>query len=104
MDTRLILSIQQHLGSDVEEIILTEGVHAEGAIEAWLNVLEAEMQTSVRDVCKSGLRDCISQDLSQFVAYQSQVALLGVQMLWTTKVEEALMKNPKERHSEMGKK
>ena len=36
--------------------------------------------------------------------YQSQVALLGIQRLWTDKVEECLEKNQKEKLTELEKK
>ena len=42
-DRRLIVSIEQNLGSVKEEVSLVEGVKAEGNIEEWLNKLEKEM-------------------------------------------------------------
>lgn len=91
---------------DVEEVVtLTEGVRAEGMIEQWLCVLEREMVNSMREVCRNGSNDCMRLELEPFVEGTiSQVALLGVQMLWTSKVQEALEKNQKERLSEMDKK
>jgi len=51
-------------------------------IEQWLCVLEAEMQTSVREVCRSGADD-LAKPLKDFCSeppqgYPSQVSLLGV--------------------------
>lgn len=98
-DRRKIVSIMQCVGDDKEEIILTEGVKAEGNIEQWLLDLEIEMQKSVKEVCREASRDCFAVELEKFVEYQSQVALLGIQMLWTQKVQEALEKNTKEKNS-----
>ena len=42
-DRKMIAKIQQSLGSVDEEILLTDGVKAEGNIEDWLFKLEKEM-------------------------------------------------------------
>lgn len=102
-DRRLIVSIMQNVGKDVEEVFLTEKVKAEGNIEQWLLNLEKEMQRSMRDVCKDAAHDCFTVELEEFVKYQSQIALLGIQMIWTQKVQDALEKNQKERNAEMEK-
>mmetsp|Transcript_8591 Transcript_8591/g.9745 ORF Transcript_8591/g.9745 Transcript_8591/m.9745 type:complete len:2884 (-) Transcript_8591:1352-10003(-) len=102
-DRRLIVSIMQCVGKDVEEVFLTEGVKAEGNIEQWLLNLQIEMQRSMRDVCKDAARDCFNVELEEFVKYQSQIALLGIQMIWTQKVQDALERNQKERNAEMEK-
>jgi len=78
---------------DEEEIALTEGVKAEGNIEDWLCKLEKEMQRSMRYVCREGAKDCYTQELREFCKYPSQVALLGIQMTWTSKVQDCLEKN-----------
>ena len=75
---------KQCLGDDEEEIHLTNEVKAEGNIEQWLLNLEHEMQRSVREVCKDASRDCFQVELEEFVKYQSQIALLGIQMIWTS--------------------
>ena len=54
------------------------------------------MQNSMRDVCRDGARDChVSGDaLVAFIEnYCAQVALLGIQMIWTSKVQAALEKS-----------
>ena len=43
-------------------------------------------------------------ELREFCNYQSQIALLGIQMIWTQKVQDALERNQKERNAEMEKK
>ncbi len=88
-----------------EKVVLTEGVLAEGNIEEWLVRLEKEMQKSVREICFRGAQDCHSMPLRDFIdAYPSQVALLGIQMLWTSKVGECLEKNKKDQGAELEKK
>ena len=98
-DRKSIVSIMECVGQDVEEIVLTDPVKAEGNIEQWLANLEKEMQKSVRNVCKEASGDCFQMELSEFVNYQSQIALLGIQMIWTQKVQEALEKASKEKNS-----
>ena len=83
---------------------MVEGVKAEGLIEDWLSKLEKEMQRSVRAVCKDGSRDAFQQDLKEFVSYQSQVALLGIQMTWTSAVQTCLEKSQREKIQELDKK
>ena len=101
-DRRLIKSIKQVVGQDEEEVELVEGVKAEGNIEDWLKKLEAEMQRSVRQVCRDGSNKVLGAfDLAEVVAFQSQVALLGIQMIWTQKVQDALLRNQKERLTEL---
>jgi dynein heavy chain, axonemal len=92
-DRRLIVTVEQTMGFTkegkviAEEILLVEGVKAEGNIEDWLLKLEKEMQRSVRVVCKEGSKECFSLPLKEFVnKHVSQVALAGIQMLWNNKV------------------
>ena len=103
-DRRQIVSIIQNVGKDVEEVFLTDKVKAEGNIEQWLLNLVKEMQRSMRDVCKDAARDCFVVELEEFVKYQFQIALLGVQIIWTQKVQDALEKSQKDRNAEMEKK
>ena len=103
-DRRLIVSIMQIVGKDIEEVYLTEKVKVEGNIEQWLLNLEKEMQRSMRNVCKDAARDCFVVELEEFVKHQSQIALLGIQMIWTQKVQDALERNQKERNAKMERK
>jgi dynein heavy chain, axonemal len=98
-DKKLIKSIRQCVGDDYEEVELIEPVRAEGNIEQWLSNLETEMQRSLRDVCKAASTDCMQMPLEEYINYQSQIALLGVQMIWTQKVQEVLEKISKEKNS-----
>ena len=77
----------QIMGNTEEKIQLVEPVQAEGNIEDWLCKLESEMQRTMRQICSRGAQDCFTMALKEFVdKYPSQVALLGIQMLWTQKV------------------
>ena len=98
-DRKMIVSIMECVGSDQEEVILSDPVKAEGSIEVWLSNLELEMQKSMRDICKTASSDCMQMPLEDFINYQSQIALLGVQMIWTQKVQEVLEKISKEKSS-----
>lgn len=63
------------------------------------------MQRTMRSICSRGAQDCMSMPLREFIdSYQSQVALLGIQMLWTSKVQDCLEKSQKEKVSELQKK
>lgn len=58
----------------------------------------------MRNICLSGSQDCFSLPLREFIdGYPSQVALLGIQMRWTSKVQECLERSPRERLAEFNK-
>lgn len=66
------------------------------------------MQVTVREICRKGSRDFTNIEKAyltqKILDYQSQVALLGIQMIWTSKVEEAINKHTKERNQAMTQK
>jgi len=64
------------------------------------------MQRSVKGVCKSCSQDYQSiSALKDFVdQYPSQIALLGIQMLWTSTTQNCLERPAKEKLSELDKK
>jgi len=63
------------------------------------------MQQSVRFKCKQGAQDCYSMSTRDFTfAYPSQIALLGIQILWTLNVGECLDRSNKEKITELDKK
>jgi dynein heavy chain len=105
-DRRLITVIHQQFAGDEEDITLDEGVKAEGNIEDWLAKLEKEMQKSMKKICQSAAQDCFSMPLREFIdSYPSQVSLLGIQFLWTTRLQEALSKGKKvDKQSDLDKK
>lgn len=42
------------------------------------------MQASMRTICQQGATECFQMGLAEYVAkYQSQVALLGIQFIFT---------------------
>ena len=56
------------------------------------------MCRSVRDVASRGSRDCHSKSLKDFQNdYPAQIALMGIQLVWTAKVQETLQKCSKDR-------
>lgn len=105
-DKNLITEITQIMSGCHESVVLHEPVRAEGNIEDYLIRLEKEMQRSVKMICQAGSQDCINtKSIKDFVMqYQSQVALLGIQMLWNIKVTECLEKSAKEKVAELVKK
>ncbi|CAD7937234.1 unnamed protein product [Amoebophrya sp. A120] len=101
-DKKKIIQIKSVAGMAEETVKLVQPTICVGNIEDWLNALEAEMQRSVRKECKIACVDCgnILQGLSvkDFSdRYIAQVALLGIQVIWTFDFQEALMKMSKER-------
>ena len=71
-------------------------VKCEGNIESWLKSLEKEMQDTVREHCRIASAAVMSQPLEGFVKSSlSQVSLMGIQLIWTTKITEALEKGQK---------
>ena len=99
--------MKQVFAGSVEEVALYDDVLAEGPIEEWLNDLTDEMQRTIRHKCRVGAQECTGQmPLPEFVnGSASQIALLGIQMAWTTKMEYALDRpNAKDRREELEKK
>eukprot|EP00392_Amoebophrya_sp_AT5.2_P000469 g470.t1 len=101
-DKKKIVQIKSVAGNAEEIVRLVQPTVCVGNIEDWLNALEAEMQRSVRKECKVACVDCgnILQGLSvkDFAdRYIAQVALLGVQVIWTLDFQDALAKMSKER-------
>ncbi|CAE7456958.1 ODA2 [Symbiodinium sp. CCMP2592] len=95
IDRRKIKEIKSVAGNSDERVILQAPVMAQGNIEEWLQNLEAEMQRSVRRECRLAAGECgsvISSIPVQSFAdkYIAQVALLGIQLIWTTDFQQAL--------------
>jgi dynein heavy chain len=105
MNKKHIKEILSVMKGATETIVLNDPVVCEGNIEDWLKRLEEQMQVSVKGVCAHGARDCFQMQLREFIfAYQSQIALLGIQIIWTERVEECLEKSQKEKPAELNKK
>ena len=74
-----------------ERIDLERPVEMIGNIEEWLSKLQGSMQHTVNCIVRKASSDCESMNLEMFTHhYQSQVALLGIQMKWTLDCEDAL--------------
>ncbi|CDJ35908.1 Dynein heavy chain axonemal, related [Eimeria mitis] len=101
-DRKKITAIKAVAGSAEEVVPLTAPVKVEGNIEDWLRSLEAQMQKSIRRECKYAAHESGSiysqMTLREFCdKYIAQVALLGIQMIWTADCQEALDKMSRER-------
>jgi len=94
------------MGPVVETVSLQEPVRGEGNIEDYLQRLEREMCRSVKVICHSGSQDIVNtKSIPDYCrGYQSQVALLGIQMIWNIKMTECLEKPQKEKIPEFTKK
>ena len=63
----------------------------EGNIEEWLGRLLGTMQATINNVVRSASLDCEALPLAEFThKYQAQVALLGIQFMWTLDCEDSL--------------
>ncbi|CEO98004.1 hypothetical protein PBRA_006118 [Plasmodiophora brassicae] len=80
---------------DVERIPLTTIVPAQGNIEDWLGQLEEQMRHAMKHIVRKAameLADFDLNDLERFVTESpGQVALLGIQLMWTTDVQQSLV-------------
>ena len=87
--------VNQNSGAE-EQITLLTPVKAQGNIEDWLMVILKNMCATMKDLCNEMTMELTSvaeniPGLRGFVDAQcGQYALLGVQMLWTTDVQNAL--------------
>ena len=90
---KMITEIMSIMGKDEEVVVLDSPVKCEGNIEIWLNKLSESMQESIKYVVKDAWDVCLSIPLREFInRFPAQVALLGIQMIWTYKMEEGLRK------------
>jgi dynein heavy chain len=90
---KVIKAIMQVSGKDEEAVTLNQVVKCEGNIEGWLKQLEVTMQNTLRDIARQASAQCFQLSLRDFArAYCSQIALLGIQIIWTFKITEALEK------------
>lgn len=82
--------------SGVEQVPFSSPVKAVGNIEDWLASLLRGMQLTMKDICRQSAADIVVHGsdvkmLWEFVnRYVAQFSLLGIQMMWTTDVQNAL--------------
>jgi dynein heavy chain, axonemal len=95
-DPSIIVSIVSKEGNAEEKIKLNSPVKAVGNVEDWLGDLLVEMQSTMKSLAFEAACDiaCVEEDLSLLKPFVDkscgQYALLGIQLLWTRLVEEAL--------------
>ena len=80
------------MGSRQKEIVPLEyPVDCTGSIEVWLQRLVDGMKDTVKAIIKRSVRDVENMTKDEFIfTYAAQVALLGIQLQWTTQVQSAL--------------
>jgi len=77
---------------DSEDIRLTKPVLAKGNIEDWLLLMQREMARTIKDKVREGAADFEAMPLVDFInKHCAQVSLLGIQFMWTSDVQEALI-------------
>eukprot|EP00698_Gefionella_okellyi_P018829 TRINITY_DN568_c0_g1_i2.p1 TRINITY_DN568_c0_g1~~TRINITY_DN568_c0_g1_i2.p1 ORF type:complete len:4478 (+),score=1217.70 TRINITY_DN568_c0_g1_i2:54-13487(+) len=77
--------------SENEYVELSEPFTVDGNIESWLNRLLDVMRKTIKDSVRNAAIQCAVQPLQDFIAaFPAQVALLGLQFMWTTEAEDAL--------------
>eukprot|EP01028_Stygiella_incarcerata_P006636 TRINITY_DN270_c0_g1_i1.p1 TRINITY_DN270_c0_g1~~TRINITY_DN270_c0_g1_i1.p1 ORF type:complete len:4523 (-),score=1222.92 TRINITY_DN270_c0_g1_i1:192-13760(-) len=87
--------------SPEDEIVpLEDPVLCKGNVEDWLNVLERAMQSTVKSVVKMSVGESESMKLDEFIKrFPAQVALLGIQFMWTADCQDALIRSKTERRA-----
>ena len=66
-------------------------VMAVGNIETWLQALVEGMQESIRSIIKMANEAVFEKELEEFIfGFPAQIALLGIQFLWTNDMQTAL--------------
>jgi dynein heavy chain len=101
-DRKKIVKIKGVQGTAEEIVDMATPVMAQGNIEDWLYALESEMQRSVRRECRYASHD-IGSVMTQLSIkefsdkYIGQVALLGIQIIWTTDFTDALTRYRQEK-------
>uniref|UniRef100_A0A7S1PHU2 AAA+ ATPase domain-containing protein n=1 Tax=Percolomonas cosmopolitus TaxID=63605 RepID=A0A7S1PHU2_9EUKA len=97
-DDRVENKITHMHDSSGEVVKFTEPFIAEGNVEEWLQKLEVTMQKTMRDIIRNCARECSSITMEQLISeYPAQVALLGIQLLWTADCEDAINKYPQDK-------
>ena len=97
LDKRKVLKIKGQVGNAEEVLDLCSPMMASGNIEDWLSLLESEMQKAVRRECRVAAQQTgsvmVTMTLKEFAdKFIAQVALLGIQIIWTVDFQEALLK------------
>eukprot|EP00003_Mantamonas_plastica_P000098 TRINITY_DN1008_c0_g3_i1.p1 TRINITY_DN1008_c0_g3~~TRINITY_DN1008_c0_g3_i1.p1 ORF type:complete len:1912 (+),score=670.21 TRINITY_DN1008_c0_g3_i1:589-5736(+) len=97
-DEIAIHRIQQLVSNEGEALPLTTPIDATGNIEVWLGNVVTEMQSTLKDIIRDASGQYNKMEFLEFVdRYVSQVGIVGLQMLWTEAVEDALEKGQEER-------
>jgi dynein heavy chain len=92
-DKTLIQEILSIIGNAKEVVALSKPVKAIGNIEDWLGEIEKEMQRSLKKLSEAAALECMSMPFRQFVNKTcGQLALLGLQIMWTSQCQDALSK------------
>ena len=105
---KVIKAITQVMGKDEETVELSIIQKCEGTIEGWLRQLQEKMQDTIRDIIRTACQQVANMtvpQLREFVkSYTPQVALLGVQAMWTQKITEGLERTAKNEKGAMEQK
>lgn len=97
--------LSMHSGEG-ETVNLAVPVIAKGQVEDWLKLLEQEMMRSMKNIIREAAEESTmcSSNLRGFIdKYPSQVALLGIQFIWTVECEEALYKASQSKPAAQGR-
>lgn len=93
-DEKITNKILEMISSENEVVSLNTPVVAKGNVEDWLTVLEKEMQSTMKNLIRGAAEESVglqTADLEDFCQkHPAQVALLGIQFLWTNDCTEAI--------------
>jgi len=86
-----IVTIMNVKRGEAEKVTLPKPVAAKGNIEDWLNVLLLEMMSAIQGIVRTGATTYDAMPIEEFIQKSAgQIALLGIQFMWTSDVQDAL--------------
>ncbi len=86
-----ITTIMNVKRGEAEKVPLPKPVPAKGNIEDWLNVLLGEMSVAVKGIVRTGATTYDAMPVEEFINRSAgQIALLGIQFMWTSDVQDGL--------------
>lgn len=86
-----IANIMNVKRGESEKVALPKPVSVKGNIEDWLTVLLNEMMAAVKGIVRTGATSYDAMPIEQFIEKSAgQIALLGIQFMWTSDVQEGI--------------
>lgn len=76
-----------------ESYLFSEPFKPDGAVEAWMNTVEANMRETLRIITKEGVYMYAKMERENWIEkYLGMVTIVGTQIWWTWRVEDVFKK------------